>query len=150
MEYTLIHKDGDIWPSVICAAGQGGDKNKNGVGDKGLYKAITGANKYLLFKLFQIETGDDPETYDPPAILEKDENTQTLTVDAQRPIFSQLQKELSGCETVDETKRWKVAARLRASRLSENWRKILEDDYLKHLRSVEKRDAIDYIERATS
>jgi hypothetical protein len=150
MEYTLIHKDGDIWPNVICAAGQGGDKNKNGVGDKGLYKAITGANKYLLFKLFQIETGDDPETYDPPAILEKDEGVQTLTVDAQRPIFSQLQKELSGCETVDETKRWKVAARLRASRLSENWRKILEDDYLKHLRSVEKRDAIDYIERATS
>lgn len=62
MEYTLIHKDGDIWPHPIGAAGAGGDKNKNGVGDKGLYKAITGANKYLLFKLFQIETGDDPET----------------------------------------------------------------------------------------
>jgi hypothetical protein len=61
MEYTLVHKDGDIWPHKIGAAGQGGDKNKGGVGDKGLYKAITGANKYLLFKLFQIETGDDPE-----------------------------------------------------------------------------------------
>jgi hypothetical protein len=61
MEYMLVHKDGDIWPHKIGAAGQGGDKNKNGVGDKGLYKAITGANKYLLFKLFQIETGDDPE-----------------------------------------------------------------------------------------
>lgn len=61
MEYTLAHKDGDIWPHKIGAAGAGGDKNKNGVGDKGLYKAITGANKYLLFKLFQIETGDDPE-----------------------------------------------------------------------------------------
>src|ERR1700730_4051329 len=48
MEYTLIHKDGDVWPIKIGAAGQGGDKNKNGVGDKGLYKAITGANKYLL------------------------------------------------------------------------------------------------------
>ncbi len=61
MEYMLVHKDGDIWPHKIGAAGQGGDRNKNGVGDKGLYKAITGANKYLLFKLFQIETGDDPE-----------------------------------------------------------------------------------------
>jgi hypothetical protein len=61
VEYTLAHKDGDIWPHKIVAAGAGGDKNKNGVGDKGLYKAITGANKYLLFKLFQIETGDDPE-----------------------------------------------------------------------------------------
>lgn len=62
VEYTLAHKDGDIWPEKIGAAGQGGDRAKNGsVGDKGLYKAITGANKYLLFKLFQIETGDDPE-----------------------------------------------------------------------------------------
>jgi hypothetical protein len=60
--YTLAHKDGDVWPDKLYAAGAGGDKNKNGVGDKGLYKAITGANKYLLFKLFQIETGDDPES----------------------------------------------------------------------------------------
>jgi len=61
VEYTLLHKDGDVWPEKIGAAGCGGDKNKNGVGDKGLYKALTGANKYLLFKLFQIETGDDPD-----------------------------------------------------------------------------------------
>ena len=61
ISYTLVHKDGDVWPEKIMAAGCGGDKNKGGVGDKGLYKALTGANKYLLFKLFQIETGDDPE-----------------------------------------------------------------------------------------
>lgn len=61
INYTLIHKSGEIWPHPIRAAGCGGDRNKNGVGDKGLYKAMTGANKYLLFKLFQIETGDDPE-----------------------------------------------------------------------------------------
>lgn len=62
MEYTLAHKDGDIWPEKLVAFGAGNDRAKNGsVGDKGVYKAITGANKYLLFKLFQIETGDDPE-----------------------------------------------------------------------------------------
>lgn len=62
IEYTLAHKDGDVWPEKIIAMGMGNDKNKSGgVGDKGLYKALTGANKYLLFKLFQIETGDDPE-----------------------------------------------------------------------------------------
>lgn len=61
IEYTLAHKDGDVWPEKIVAYGAGGDKNSKGVGDKGLYKALTGANKYLLFKLFQIETGDDPE-----------------------------------------------------------------------------------------
>lgn len=60
--YTLAHKDGDVWPEKIVAFGCGNDKNsKGGVQDKGTYKALTGANKYLLFKLFQIETGDDPE-----------------------------------------------------------------------------------------
>lgn len=62
VEYTLLHKDGSVWPEKIIAYGDGGDKNSKGVGDKGLYKALTGANKYLLFKLFQLETGDaDPE-----------------------------------------------------------------------------------------
>jgi hypothetical protein len=65
IEYTLAHKDGDIWPEKLVAFGCGNDRAKNGsVGDKGVYKALTGANKYLLFKLFQIETGDDPEIDD--------------------------------------------------------------------------------------
>ena len=62
VHYTLAHISGAVWPQAIIAAGCGGDRSKNGsVGDKGLYKALTGANKYMLFKLFQIETGDDPE-----------------------------------------------------------------------------------------
>jgi len=62
MKYTLVHRDGDVWPTPIRISGCGNDRAKNGaVGDKGVYKAITGANKYFLFKLFQIETGDDPE-----------------------------------------------------------------------------------------
>jgi hypothetical protein len=170
MEYTLIHKDGDIWPSVICAAGQGGDKNKNGVGDKGLYKAITGANKYLLFKLFQIETGDDPETpsshdrvtgaapdeylddgevVPPEHIITRDDGIQVLTVDAQRPIYEELQKQIPGLETVEECKRWTVSAKSKASRLSTLWKNELNKLYLKRLREIEKRDAIEYIERKT-
>lgn len=71
IEYTLAHKGGDIWPEKVVAMGCGNDKNsKGGIGDKGLYKAITGANKYALFKLFQIETGDEPEAderdHEPP------------------------------------------------------------------------------------
>lgn len=38
------------------AAGQGADN-----GDKGVYKAITGAIKYIYMKTFNIPTGDDPE-----------------------------------------------------------------------------------------
>lgn len=61
IHYTLAHISGAVWPQSVIAAGCGNDRNKNGIGDKGLYKALTGANKYLLFKLFQIETGNDPE-----------------------------------------------------------------------------------------
>ncbi len=171
MEYTLAHVNGDIWPHKIGAAGQGGDRNKNGVGDKGLYKAITGANKYLLFKLFQIETGDDPETpsvhdkmtgtkeerlggdFEPiPAehVITRVDGIEILTVDAQRPIFSELDKELNACDTVEACKRWKVSARTRASRLSTDWKDDLNDRYLKHLRKLEKQEADAYIERATA
>lgn len=38
------------------AAGQGSDPT-----DKGVYKAITGAVKYIFMKTFLIPTGDDPE-----------------------------------------------------------------------------------------
>ena len=61
--YTLVHKSGAKWPEPIIVPGCGNDANKDmsKFGDKGTYKALTGANKYLLFKLFQIATGDDPE-----------------------------------------------------------------------------------------
>lgn len=61
IHYTLAHVSGAVWPQPVIAAGCGNDRNKSGIGDKGLYKALTGANKYLLFKLFQIETGNDAE-----------------------------------------------------------------------------------------
>jgi len=41
---------------VIQSAGQGADKQ-----DKGIYKAITGASKYMLWKTFLVESNDDPE-----------------------------------------------------------------------------------------
>lgn len=99
VEYTLVHKDGDVWPDKIRAIGTGNDRNKNGVGDKGTYKALTGANKYFLFKLFQIETGDDPERDSdhekeppankakappPPPKTERDQMVEELRVYAER------------------------------------------------------------------
>lgn len=41
----------------ITSFGEGQDR-----ADKGLYKAMTGASKYLMSKFFNIATGDDPET----------------------------------------------------------------------------------------
>jgi hypothetical protein len=100
MEYTLMHKDGDVWPEKIGAAGMGNDRAKNGsVGDKGVYKAITGANKYVLFKLFQIETGDDPEVasaHDGGAEPTKRTSSAQLKRDG---VFEEMKREINECGT---------------------------------------------------
>ena len=59
VRYDLYHESGDSL-SFICA-GSGNDRNSKGIGDKGIYKALTGANKYALLRLMQLATGDDPE-----------------------------------------------------------------------------------------
>lgn len=53
--YTFMDGDSDE-KITFKMAGQGQDS-----GDKGIYKAITGATKYALMKTFLIPTGDDPE-----------------------------------------------------------------------------------------
>ncbi|WP_066639212.1 ERF family protein [Desulfolucanica intricata] len=55
MKFVLAdNESGEILESYYYGEGQ--DK-----GDKGLYKAYTGATKYFLMKTFLIPTGDDPE-----------------------------------------------------------------------------------------
>jgi ERF superfamily len=61
--------DGDSGESfAVKSQGQGSDN-----GDKGGYKAITGAMKYFLYKCFMIPTGDDPEGDDPEGDDKTDE-----------------------------------------------------------------------------
>ena len=56
-----IH-DGDSGEVLTMrVSGEGQD-----AGDKAAYKALTGAHKYALMKLFQISTGDDPEQQEEP------------------------------------------------------------------------------------
>jgi hypothetical protein len=57
VETTHTFIDADSGESLsVTSVGQGHDSL-----DKGVYKAITGANKYFLVKNFLISTGDDPE-----------------------------------------------------------------------------------------
>ena len=60
VKYRIMHSSGE---QIVCHFyGCGNDRSSKGaIGDKGLYKALTGANKYFLLKTFQLETGDDPE-----------------------------------------------------------------------------------------
>lgn len=61
-------------------------------GDKGSYKATTGANKYTLFKTFQIATGDDPEKDSPE--VEKD----TKPISAKPELIKNINKALEVLE----------------------------------------------------
>jgi hypothetical protein len=55
MKFTFM--DGESGEEIVFnSVGEGQD-----AGDKGSYKAITGAQKYALLKAFMIPTGDDPE-----------------------------------------------------------------------------------------
>lgn len=94
-------------------------------------------------------TAEDIGPVSDEEIIGRDDSIPVLTVDAQKPIFAELTRGLETCNTVEECKRWKITARGRASRLSANWRKMLDGLYLTHLRALEKRDADEYIERKT-
>lgn len=59
LNFTLVDGDTGFW-EVCPFAGSGLDR-----GEKGIYKAITGATKYFLLKLFLLPTGDDPERDEP-------------------------------------------------------------------------------------
>ena len=58
-QFTLTDCDGHKM-SVLCP-GEGTDAKHP---DKALYKAMTGATKYFLYKTFLVSTGDDPERDD--------------------------------------------------------------------------------------
>jgi hypothetical protein len=101
IHYTLAHISGAVWPTPVIAAGCGNDKNKNGIGDKGLYKAITGANKYMLFKLFQIETGNaEPED------SQGDRDREAANIAAREFYIEGAKIAISKADTASELRKW--------------------------------------------
>lgn len=54
--FTWVDASGAVYPVPGLFIGYGSD-----TGDKGVYKAATGAEKYFLMKTFLVSTGDDPE-----------------------------------------------------------------------------------------
>lgn len=71
--YRIFDTSGDY--IQFRAVGSGNDRGSKGIGDKGVYKALTGASKYALLKTFMLETGDDPEV---PREEEKEDKKQPL------------------------------------------------------------------------
>ncbi len=62
--FTLGCDVGEPVTATVWGAGRDADRNGNR-GDKGVYKAMTGATKYFLYKTFLVSTGDDVEI-EPP------------------------------------------------------------------------------------
>lgn len=63
--------------------------------DKGIYKAMTGANKYLLMKTFLISTGDDPEEDSKPAQQQAPPQRQQRTPTPKSAAAPQQAEEIS-------------------------------------------------------
>jgi len=112
-------------------------------------------NKYVSEMKAEYARQSTPEGFDEadpiPAehVITRSDGVQILTADAQRPIFSDLERELLDRKTPEDLKRWKVQAKTRASRLSDHWRTELNNRYLTYLRQLERQEALEYIERKT-
>jgi hypothetical protein len=83
-EFTLAHKDGDIWPDRPKYTGTAAAKNtKGGYDDKALNKCHTAARKYFMLALFQIPTGD----YD-----DADEQEDRISAKTKPKLISEAQR----------------------------------------------------------
>jgi hypothetical protein len=81
--YRIFDTSGDY--IQFKAVGSGNDRNSKGIGDKGVYKALTGASKYALLKTFMMETGDDPEV---PREEEKEDKKEVRKEIKKQPLQS--------------------------------------------------------------
>ena len=105
MSYTLTHVSGAVWPEKLSMWGSGMDS-----GDKAIYKAITGANKYMLFKLLNIPTGDDPESGKQPEEMiekkpeEKPEEKPYVMPDKEK-VLKDIMKQFPSATEEDRTNR---------------------------------------------
>jgi len=79
-------------------------------GDKAVYKATTGANKYFLMKFFGVNTGDDPERDDEPPVVQpakpvKSEPKQKIEKAQEQPAKPQAEKIINkDCPSILELK----------------------------------------------
>ena len=106
--FTLTNPDKPEEQIVCEVWGSGQDK-----GDKGTYKAYTGAQKYFFAKTFHIATGDDPEndTVDKkPAKTTKktsddeawDKLNDNLDKSSEKPVYEEYRLKISNASDVFE------------------------------------------------
>jgi hypothetical protein len=100
MDIEFTFYDGDSGETLsFNMAGEGVD-----TADKGIYKGITGTQKYALMKSFMIPTGDDPE-------LDEDEDKPATTQAAPRQAPPQTQGNVERRPSEPQLKRLFAIAR---------------------------------------
>lgn len=134
VEYTLAHTSGEVWPHTLVSYGVGNDRAKNGNdGDKAIYKAATGANKYLLFKLFQVDTGDDPEAEtvsveERPRSAPRQQRPARMSKADARESYAALQEGLRMTESLEGQTAWYKANAPQLQALPQDWEDLLVDE----------------------
>lgn len=97
---TFTFTDGEQFLTVTTV-GQGAD-----TGDKGVYKAMTGAKKYALLQAFLLATGDDPE------ITTEDERPTATTRNKTQELVEkpepQKVKQAAGTDKLSETQKRRI------------------------------------------
>lgn len=106
--------DGDSGEQLTFRmSGEGQDS-----GDKAMYKAVTGAQKYALMKVFMIPTGDDPEADD--TVDERNDNSSSnqnqnsqptnavLASEKQLNFINKLLKDVSKAKSISEAEAYKI------------------------------------------
>lgn len=87
LKTKIVNIDAPTEIHEVVMVGAGNDWTRNGMRDKAIYKAITGANKYTLLKTCMLPTGDDPEVARQEEFLRDD---------------NQIDKLLEGAKTIPQ------------------------------------------------
>jgi hypothetical protein len=137
MEFRFI--DGETGEDLVFnMVGEGQD-----AGDKGTYKAITGAQKYALMKVFMIPTGDDPEADNGVDERNNEQgNKQTNTPKGNKVMASDPQlnkinaliKEVATVKSIEE----KMAYNTLKTRLKKDMEWYTMDDATKAIKILEE------------
>lgn len=117
--FTIINEDGESWPPVEWTAISRLTDQKGVTDDKAASKCHTQAEKFYCMKQFKIRTKD----------FESGDASHTLPKKDARDIYSKMQAEIDGAESIVELESWGQENVKRKRTLPPDWQDILTERY---------------------
>ena len=122
VKYKIMAEDGQYIETVVYGEG-------NDTSDKALYKALSGAHKYLMIQLFAIPTEDvvepEQETIEVEKSAVKIEAKGVDAIQENIPAFGELLTKMANAKDKEELKRYYVEA-IKYYRDKEHLNKVIE------------------------